>query len=197
MCIGCASRVTIPIIGLQWEILSGSLLATLETTLEGFALAVIGVAVYGVQTTLVLVAVGLAALALTAVLANLPTETLEDYGINRNYLLGVLACGIILGLFFYLRFFFFLDRFCAFAVRVVGAGGVARVAAEPLGSALDVDAGGTLGVTFAVVSLAVASTALARLPSRGRRSGEPCSSLSFFASAVARCAWAPSESSPW
>ncbi|HEY8069797.1 MAG TPA: ankyrin repeat domain-containing protein [Burkholderiales bacterium] len=47
-------------------------------------------------------------IAMAAVLAQLPTEILEDHGINRNYLLGVLGCGIVLGLFFYLRFFFFL-----------------------------------------------------------------------------------------
>ena len=45
---------------------------------------------------------------LAALLAQLPQETLEEFGISRNYLLGVLACGIVLGLFFYLRFFFFL-----------------------------------------------------------------------------------------
>ena len=47
-------------------------------------------------------------IAMAAVLAQLPHEVLDDHGINRNYLLGVLACGIVLGLFFYLRFFFFL-----------------------------------------------------------------------------------------
>lgn len=47
-------------------------------------------------------------IALAAVLAQLPQEVLEDHGISRNYLLGVLGCGIVLGLFFYLRFFFFL-----------------------------------------------------------------------------------------
>jgi ankyrin repeat protein len=47
-------------------------------------------------------------IALSAILAQLPQELLEDYGINRNYLLGVLGCGIVLGLFFYLKFFFFL-----------------------------------------------------------------------------------------
>ena len=47
-------------------------------------------------------------IAMAAVLAQLPHESLEDLGINRNYLLGVLGCGIVLGLFFYLRFFFFL-----------------------------------------------------------------------------------------
>lgn len=47
-------------------------------------------------------------IALAAVLAQLPSEVLQDHGINRNYLLGVLGCGIVLGLFFYLRFFFFL-----------------------------------------------------------------------------------------
>ncbi len=46
---------------------------------------------------------------LAAILAQLPHETLEGLGINRNYLLGVLGCGIVLGLFFYLRFFFFLS----------------------------------------------------------------------------------------
>jgi hypothetical protein len=56
-------------------------------------------------------------IALSAVLANLPTETLEDYGINRNYLLAVLGCGIVIGLFFYLRFFFFL----AVVLLVLGA----------------------------------------------------------------------------
>lgn len=54
---------------------------------------------------------------LTAILANLPAETLEDYGINRNYLLAVLGCGIVIGLFFYLKFFFFL----AVVLLVLGA----------------------------------------------------------------------------
>ena len=47
-------------------------------------------------------------IAMAAILAQLPHETLEGLGISRNYLLGVLGCGIVLGLFFYLRFFFFL-----------------------------------------------------------------------------------------
>ena len=48
-------------------------------------------------------------IALTAALANLPRESLEDYGIDQNSLLAVLGCGIVIGLFFYLRFFFFLS----------------------------------------------------------------------------------------
>jgi len=56
-------------------------------------------------------------IAMTAVLANLPSETLEDYGINRNYLLAVLGCGIVIGLFFYLKFFFFL----AMVLLILGA----------------------------------------------------------------------------
>ena len=56
-------------------------------------------------------------IALTAVLANLPLETLEDYGINRNYLIAVLGCGIVIGLFFYLKFFFFL----AVVLLILGA----------------------------------------------------------------------------
>jgi len=56
-------------------------------------------------------------IAMAAILAQLPHEILEDYGINRNYLLGVLGCGIILGLFFYLKFFFFL----AVVLLILGA----------------------------------------------------------------------------
>ena len=56
-------------------------------------------------------------IAMSAVLAQLPHEILEDYGINRNYLLGVLGCGIVLGLFFYLKFFFFL----AVVLLILGA----------------------------------------------------------------------------
>ncbi len=56
-------------------------------------------------------------IAMSAVLAQLPHEVLEDYGIHRNYLLGVLGCGIVLGLFFYLRFFFFL----AVVLLILGA----------------------------------------------------------------------------
>jgi ankyrin repeat protein len=56
-------------------------------------------------------------IAMAAILAQLPHEVLEDYGINRNYLLGVLGCGIVLGLFFYLKFFFFL----AVVLLILGA----------------------------------------------------------------------------
>ena len=56
-------------------------------------------------------------IAMAAVLAQLPHESLEQLGINRNYLLGVLGCGIVLGLFFYLKFFFFL----AVVLLILGA----------------------------------------------------------------------------
>lgn len=46
---------------------------------------------------------------ITAVLANLPDETLQDWAIERNYLLAILAMVVFIALFFYLRFqFFFL-----------------------------------------------------------------------------------------
>ncbi len=46
---------------------------------------------------------------ITAVLANLPPEYVEDtLGINRNGLFAVLAIAVIIGLFLYLKFFFFL-----------------------------------------------------------------------------------------
>ena len=48
-------------------------------------------------------------IAITAVLANLPPEYVEDtLGINRNGLFAVLAIAVIIGLFLYLKFFFFL-----------------------------------------------------------------------------------------
>ena len=54
---------------------------------------------------------------MAAILAQLPHEILENYGINRNYLLGVLGCVIVLGLCFYLKFFFFL----AVVLLILGA----------------------------------------------------------------------------
>ncbi len=56
-------------------------------------------------------------IAMTAVLANLPRESIEEMGINHDYLLAVLACGVVIGLFFYLKFFFFL----AIVLLIVGA----------------------------------------------------------------------------
>ena len=56
-------------------------------------------------------------IALTAVLANLPGETIEELGINHDYLIGALVCTVVIGLFFYLRFFFFF----AVVLLIVGA----------------------------------------------------------------------------
>ena len=56
-------------------------------------------------------------IALTAVLANLPGETIEELGINHDYLIGALACAVVIGLFFYLKFFFFF----AVVLLIVGA----------------------------------------------------------------------------
>lgn len=48
-------------------------------------------------------------IAITAVLANLPHELVEEHlGISREALLAVLAIAVIIGLFLYLKFFFFL-----------------------------------------------------------------------------------------
>jgi uncharacterized protein len=56
-------------------------------------------------------------IALTAVFANLPEETVAELGINPNYLVAALACSVVIGLFLYLRFFFFL----AVVLLIVGA----------------------------------------------------------------------------
>jgi uncharacterized protein len=56
-------------------------------------------------------------IALTAVLVNLPADTIEELGINHDYLIGALACAVVIGLFFYLKFFFFF----AVVLLIVGA----------------------------------------------------------------------------
>ncbi|HLS86131.1 MAG TPA: hypothetical protein VK043_07525, partial [Burkholderiales bacterium] len=46
---------------------------------------------------------------IAAVLANLPRDYVEDsLGVSHNTLLAVLAVSVVLGLFLYLKFFFFL-----------------------------------------------------------------------------------------
>jgi uncharacterized protein len=47
-------------------------------------------------------------IAVTAILANLPSDFLEKYQLNPNYLIAALSCTVIFGLFLYLKFFFFL-----------------------------------------------------------------------------------------
>jgi uncharacterized protein len=46
-------------------------------------------------------------IALTAVLANLPQDYVKDLGIDHDYLLAALGCAVVIGLFLYLKFFFF------------------------------------------------------------------------------------------
>ncbi|HJS36924.1 MAG TPA: ankyrin repeat domain-containing protein, partial [Burkholderiales bacterium] len=48
-------------------------------------------------------------IALTAVLANLPEDYIEELGLNRDYLLAGLGSAVVIGLFLYLRFFFFFS----------------------------------------------------------------------------------------
>lgn len=56
-------------------------------------------------------------IALTAILANLPGEYVKDLGIDHDYLLAALGCGVVIGLFLYLRFFFFV----AVVLLILGA----------------------------------------------------------------------------
>ena len=58
-----------------------------------------------------------ALIALTAVLANLPAEYARRLGIDPEYLLGILASVMVVGLFLYLRFFLFF----AVALLILGA----------------------------------------------------------------------------
>lgn len=65
-------------------------------------------------------------IAITAVLANLPKEYVEEtLGMNPNALLAVLGCAVIFGLFLYLKFFFFL----AIVLLIVGANLPEQIAA--------------------------------------------------------------------
>ncbi len=64
----------------------------------------------------------------TAILANLPENTLTQYGIHRNYMLGLLALVVFLALFLYLKFQFFL----LVVLLALGANTPAQVA-ESLG----------------------------------------------------------------
>jgi hypothetical protein len=48
-------------------------------------------------------------IALTAAFANLPVETIEELGINHDYLIAALGTAVVIGLFLYLKFFFFLS----------------------------------------------------------------------------------------
>ncbi|MEX1074221.1 MAG: ankyrin repeat domain-containing protein [Burkholderiales bacterium] len=47
-------------------------------------------------------------IALTAILANLPEDYGLELGIDRGYLFAALGCAVVIGLFLYLRFFFFV-----------------------------------------------------------------------------------------
>lgn len=56
-------------------------------------------------------------IAMTAVFANLPAETVAELGINHDYLIAALGSAVVIGLFLYLKFFFFF----AVALLIVGA----------------------------------------------------------------------------
>ena len=56
-------------------------------------------------------------IALTAVFANLPAETIEELGFNQEYLVAALGCAVVIGLFLYLKFFFFV----AIVLLILGA----------------------------------------------------------------------------
>lgn len=59
--------------------------------------------------------------ALTAIMANLPDDTLERYDVDRNFLLGLLALTVFIALFLYLKAqFFFLVVLLAVAANMPG-----------------------------------------------------------------------------
>jgi hypothetical protein len=58
-----------------------------------------------------------ALVSLTAVVANLPNDILQRYGLDAKYLLALLGISVLTALFLYLRFFFF----ALYALIAVGA----------------------------------------------------------------------------
>ena len=54
---------------------------------------------------------------LTAVFANLPAATITELGINHDYLIAALGSAVVIGLFLYLKFFFFV----AVVLLILGA----------------------------------------------------------------------------
>jgi len=62
-----------------------------------------------------------ALVAIAAILANLPEEILSRFGIERDFLLGMLALTVFIALFLYLKFqFFFLVVLLAIAANMPG-----------------------------------------------------------------------------
>jgi ankyrin repeat protein len=62
-----------------------------------------------------------ALVALAAVLANLPEDMLDRFGVERDFLLGMLALTVFIALFLYLKFqFFFLVVLLAIAANMPG-----------------------------------------------------------------------------
>lgn len=56
-------------------------------------------------------------IALTAVIANLPAESISELGVNPDYLIAALGSAVMIGLFLYLKFFFF----AAVVLLILGA----------------------------------------------------------------------------
>ncbi len=56
-------------------------------------------------------------IALTAAFANLPAETIDELGFDHDNLVAALGCAVVIGLFLYLKFFFFL----AVVLLILGA----------------------------------------------------------------------------
>ena len=67
-------------------------------------------------------------ISLTAVLANLPQDMLDDWGVNPDHLIAILAIAVLISLFFYLKFTFLL----MFIALAAGANMPAQIA-EKLG----------------------------------------------------------------
>ena len=87
-------------------------------------------------------------IAITAVLANLPEEYVEEtLGLGRNLLFAVLACAVIIGLFLYLRFLFFV----AVVLLIAGANMPEQIA-EGLSDAI--------GLTISKVPIVLALVAM-------------------------------------
>lgn len=93
---------------------------------------------------------------ITAVLANLPSEYVEEtLGLNPNALLAVLGCAVVFGLFLYLKFFFFL----AVVLLIVGAN-----LPEQIATGLDISKVPLILALITLVGVSLINTVVKMLP---------------------------------
>jgi len=94
-------------------------------------------------------------IALTAILANLPEDYARELGIKHDYLFAALGCAVVIGLFLYLRFFFFVSV----ALLILGAN-----LPEQIAQGFGISKIPLLLALLAMIGLSLVNTVLKLLP---------------------------------